>query len=140
MHWSLCRYFYNIIIHWTEYVLSLDYVQIRVPYVQQSIMSTYNGVTIKDGKAKSTRGAIKKKALESISLTNLQKVSVLPWLWLYNKVKKNGLSLCLPMFYLELKKKFLFINLLSKLLLGSLDNLENVGWTREKLEIRCMLD
>lgn len=53
-------------------------MQIRVPYVQQSIMSTYNGVMIKDGKAKSTRGAIRKKALESISLTNLQKVSVLP--------------------------------------------------------------
>ena len=34
------------------------------------------------------------------------------------------------MFGLELKIILLFINLLSKLLLGCLDNLENVGYSR----------
>lgn len=38
------------------------------------------------------------------------------------------------MFGLELKKKFLFINLLSKLLLHCLENLENVGCTRGKVK------
>lgn len=42
--------------------------------------------------------------------------------------------LCLPMFGLELKKKFLFINLFSKLLLHCLENLENVGCTRGKVK------
>lgn len=35
---------------------------------------------------------------------------------------------------LNIKKIFLFINLLSKLLLGCLENLENVGCTKEKVK------
>lgn len=35
---------------------------------------------------------------------------------------------------LNLKKKFLFINLLPKLLLGCLENLENVGCTKGKVK------
>ena len=62
------------------------------PICKAGIMSTYNGQKIVEGKEKSTRGAITKN-LESISVTSLQKDSVLPWLWLYNKVK-NDLSLC----------------------------------------------
>lgn len=38
------------------------------------------------------------------------------------------------MFGLELKKKFLFINLLPKLLLGCLEYLENVGCTKGKVK------
>ena len=95
-------------------------------------MSTYNGRKIIEGEEKYTREAIKKKkTLNLFSLTSLQKVSVFPCLWLYNKVKMIYLSVyqCLV-----LNLIFLFINLLSKSLLGCLDNLGNVGYSREKVK------
>lgn len=75
-----------------------------------------------------------KKNLEPVSLKNFQKVNILHDFGYITKQKKIDLSLCLPMFGLELKKKFLFINLLPKLLLGCLENLENVGCTEGKVK------